>query len=211
MQLHAGLAEINRKGHRFRRCRRPEWLKSGDAKGHVICMLVVASCENTNSHSSKSCTPKEKNHLSVTINFDIAPMPLAENQRWPHSLQQKMPKKHPVNLDFALRSIGHLGSGHGHQCHSHAVRACLGATLLRVTTVGFWGFAPWRLPCQRPRRNAMRCLLNLSKNGQEFNIYIYSYDHWCSLLHLIHVYECKTNHECYVHFFMGSMSSCCSA
>lgn len=100
-------------------------------------------------------------------------MPLAENQRWPHSLQQKMPKKHPVNLDFALRSIGHLGSGHGHQCHSHAVRACLGATLLRVTTVGFWGFAPWRLPCQRPRRNAMRCLLNLSKNGQEFNIYIY--------------------------------------
>lgn len=29
MQLHAGLAEINGKGHRFRRCRRPESLNSG--------------------------------------------------------------------------------------------------------------------------------------------------------------------------------------
>lgn len=58
-----------------------------------------------------------------------------------HFLQQKMldllddrmTSEEELNRD----PVDTLGSGHGHQCHSHAVRACLGAALLRVTTAGF--------------------------------------------------------------------------
>ena len=66
MQLHAGLAEINGKGHRFRRCRRPEWLKSGGmTKGsRDLHVIVVASCENTNNHASKELQPRTKKSVS---------------------------------------------------------------------------------------------------------------------------------------------------
>lgn len=81
MQLHAGLAEINGKGHRFRRCRRPEWLKSGGMRkgSRDLHVIVVASCENTNNQHLKVALQREKD-LSVTVTLTCA-MPLTEGQR----------------------------------------------------------------------------------------------------------------------------------